>query len=102
MERFAIAAAMRKTFSKHDDTPHFEKVFRIAAAIANLSMVEEAHNYDELLILTAWHCVRPQEEGFLGSYPKSLLCPLSHAARPTALNSLPAVKRIIFERRVPV
>lgn len=85
-----------------DDTPHFEKVFRMAATIADVSIVQGARDYDELLILTAWYCVRPQEEGFLGSYPKSLLCPLSHAATPAAVNSLPTAKRIIFEQRAPV
>jgi hypothetical protein len=86
--------------TEENETPRFEKVFRMAAAIANVPI--DATRYDELLILTAWHCVRPQEEGFLGSYPKSLLCPLSHAATPGALNSLPPAKRMIFERRVPV
>jgi hypothetical protein len=84
------------------ELPHFEKVFRIAAAIASVRNVQEAPDYDELLILTAWHSVRPQVEGFLGSYPKSLLCPLSHAAPPVALNSLSSAKRLIFERRAPV
>jgi hypothetical protein len=87
---------------KEDDTPHFEKVFRVAASIANVSVATEAPGYHELLILTAWHCVRPQEEGFLGSYPKSLLCPLAHAATPAAVNTLPAAKQTLFERRVPV
>ncbi len=85
-----------------DDTPHFEKVFRFAAAIANVPVAPEAPKYSELLILTAWQCVRPQERGFLGSFPKSLLCPLSHAATPAAVDSLPTAKRITFERRVPV
>jgi hypothetical protein len=85
-----------------DDTPRFEKVFLLAAAIANVPIVPEARDCDELLILTAWHCVRPQTEGFLGSYPKSLLCPLSHAATPGALAALSPAKRIVFERRVPV
>lgn len=88
--------------SENDDTPRFEKVFCLAASIANVPVGTEASDYDELLILTAWQCVRPREEGFLGSYPKSLLCPLSHAATPAAVDSLPAAKRIIFERRVPV
>ena len=84
------------------EIPHFEKVFRIAAAIAGVPKVRETRDYDELLILTAWHCVRPLVEGFLGSYPKSLLCPLSHAAPPIALDSLSNAKRFIFERRAPV
>ena len=86
---------------KDQDSPHFEKVFRIAASIANIA-VHDALDYDELLIVTAWHCVRRQEEGFLGSYPKSLLCPLSHAATPTAVNSLSVAQRVTFERRVSV
>jgi hypothetical protein len=84
------------------DMPHFEKVFRIAAAIAGVSNVQTASEYDELLILTAWHCVRPKVDGFLGSYPKSLLCPLSHTASPVALNSLATPKRLIFDRRAPI
>ena len=88
--------------SEDDDAPRFEKVFRFAATIANVRVAPEASDYDELLILTAWQCVRPQEAGFLGSYPKSLLCPLSHAATPSAVDLLPAAKRIIFQRRVPV
>ena len=88
--------------SEETDIPHFEKVFRIAAAIAGVPNVAEARDYDELLILTAWHSVRPQVEGFLGSYPKSLLCPLSHTAPPIALASLSNVKRFIFERRAPI
>lgn len=84
------------------EIPHFEKVFRIAAEIASIPNVTEFRDYDELLILTAWHCVRPQTEGFLGSYPKSLLCPLSHAAPPVALDTLSPAKRVIFDRRAPV
>lgn len=84
------------------EIPHFEKVFRLAAAIASVPNVSELRDYDELLILTAWHCVRPGVEGFLGSYPKSLLCPLSHAAPPIALDSLSSAKRFIFDRRAPI
>lgn len=84
------------------DIPHFEKVFRIAARLAGVRDVEQARDYDELLILAAWHCVRPKAEGFLGSYPKALLCPLSHAAPPIALESLPVAKRIVFDRRAPI
>src|SRR3989442_2764763 len=84
------------------EIPHFEKVFRIAAAIASVPNVQEGPDYDALLILTAWHSVRPQVDGFLGSYPKSLLCPLSHTAPPTALASLSTAKQCIFERRAPV
>jgi hypothetical protein len=84
------------------EIPRFERVFRMAAALAGLSNVQEARDYDELLILTAWHCVRPRAEGFLGSYPKSLLCPLSHAAPPIALASLSPARRFVFDRRAPV
>lgn len=84
------------------EIPHFERVFRIAAAAAGIADVEQAADYDELLILTAWLCVRPGVEGFLGSYPKSLLCPLSHAAPPVALESLSTAKRFVFDRRAPV
>jgi hypothetical protein len=84
------------------ELPHFERVFRIAAARAGLPNVRETRDYDELLILTAWHCVRPQAEGFLGSYPKALLCPLSHAAPPSALETLAPAKRMIFDRRAPI
>ena len=69
--------------------------------MASVHEILEAPDYDELVILTAWYCVRPEEEGFLGSYPKSLLCPLSHAAPPVALDSLSAAKRLIFDRRAP-
>ncbi len=84
------------------EIPHFEKIFRVAASMAGVPNVQEAHDYDELLILTAWHAVRPQEEDFLGSYPKSLLCPLSHSAPPAALATLATAKRCIFDRRAPV
>jgi len=105
--RYPLAEAeYRATRGKEADSeereiPHFEKVFRIAADMASVPNVREAPDYDEVLILTAWHCVRPQEEGFLGSYPKSLLCPLSHAAPPVALASLSTARRFIFERRAP-
>ena len=84
------------------DIPHFEKVFRIAAGKAGIPGIEGNPDYDELLILTAWHCVRPGSDGFLASYPKSLLCPLSHASPPVALGSLSTAKRIVFDRRAPV
>jgi hypothetical protein len=84
------------------DVPHFERVFRIASAMASVHEVQEAPDYESLLVLTAWHCVRPDFEGYLGSYPKALLCPLSHHAPPTALASLSSRERYIFERRVPV
>jgi hypothetical protein len=106
--RYPFAEAeYRSRRGKEPDTdgpeiPHFEKVFRAAAAMASVDNVQEAADYDELLILTAWHCVRPGEEGFLGSYPKSLLCPLSHAAPPVALNSLSSAKRFIFDQRAPI
>ena len=106
--RFPFAEAEYRNLRGKDrrteepEIPHFEKVFRIAAALASLPQIQEARDYDELLILTAWHCVRPQTEGFLGSYPKSLLCPLSHTAPPIALESLSATKRFVFDRRAPV
>jgi len=83
------------------EIPHFEKVFRMAATMAGVGDVEQSRDYDELLILAAWCCVRPRVQGFLGSYPKSLLCPLSHSAPPIALNSLSHAKRFVFDRRAP-
>lgn len=88
--------------SDEREIPHFEKVFRIAAEMASVGDVQNATDYDELLILTAWHCVRPDQEGFLGSYPKSLLCPLSHAAPPSALDTLTSAKRLVFDQRAPI
>jgi len=85
--------------SDDDDIPRFEKVFRVAATIANIPV--GILEYDELLILAAFRSVR-HDEGFLGSYPKALLCPLSHTSAPFALESLPAAKRVLFSRRVPV
>ncbi len=82
--------------------PHFEKVFRIAAQLATVNDVEASPDYDALLILTAFHCVRPGVDGYLGSYPKALLCPLSHSAPPAALETLNAREQAIFERRAPV
>lgn len=87
---------------EEQDLPHFEKVFRLAAGRAGLDSAIAGRDYDELLILTAWLCIRPQQEGFLGSYPKALLCPLSHAAPPSALDSLAAAKRAAFDRRAPI
>lgn len=84
------------------DLPHFEKIFRTAAGLAGMANVQTARDYDELLILTAWQAVRPQEPGFLGSYPKALLCPLSHTAPPIALETLTPAKRMIFDRRAPI
>jgi hypothetical protein len=83
------------------DLPHFERVFRLASALAGVTEVETAPDYDALLVLTAWHSVRPAVEGFLGSYPKALLCPLSHCAPPAALASLSPRERGVFERRAP-
>src|SRR5436190_16040257 len=88
-----------KPITEEPEIPHFEKIFRIAATIASVPNVQDDPDYDTLLILTAWHSVRPGIEGFLGSYPKSLLCPLSHSAPPAALASLSAAKQSIFERR---
>lgn len=107
-EHFPVAEAeLRSVRSKairrqEAELPHFEKVFRHAAALAGLTKVEDTRDYDELLILTGWFCVRPQSDGFLGSYPKALLCPLSHAAPPSSLETLPAAKRMTFERRAPI
>lgn len=84
------------------EIPHFERIFRIASTLASVREVEQAPDYDELLILTAWHCVRPGVEGFLGSYPKALLCPLSHGAPPAALASLSPREQAVFERRAPI
>ncbi len=91
----------KEPISDEREIPHFEKIFRIAARIASIRNVLESADYDALLILTAWFAVRPGIEGFLGSYPKSLLCPLSHSALPTALASLSRARRFIFERRTP-
>ncbi len=84
------------------EIPHFERVFRLAAAAASVPNVQETADFDALLILTAWHCVRPGVEGFLGSYPKALLCSLSHGSPPTALAALSPREQAIFERRAPV
>lgn len=92
----------RERRTEGPEIPHFERVFRIAAKLAGLPMVQPSTEYDELLILAAWQCVRPGADGFLGSYPKSLLCPLSHAAPPIALESLSAAKRMVFDRRAPI
>jgi len=94
--------SVRNKESNHEDIPHFERVFRIAASIAGIPDVQTTRHYDELLVLTAWHSVRPGVEGYLGSYPKSLLCPLSHSAPPVALEALSPSRRIIFDRRAPV
>jgi hypothetical protein len=105
-ERFPAAEAeyrnLRGKERSSEEVPHFERVFRIAAAMAGAPEVDEAPEYDDLLILTAWHCVRPGVDGFLGSYPKSLLCPLSHAASPAALDALSTAKRKVFEHRAPI
>ncbi len=84
------------------ELPHFEKVFRLAAVQAGFGSVQAERDYDDLLVLTAWLCVRPQTPGYLGSYPKALLCPLSHAAPPSELETLSRAKRMLFERRAPV
>jgi hypothetical protein len=87
--------------AQHLEIPHFERVFRIASTMASVANVQNDPDYDTLLILTAWHSVRPGVEGFLNSYPRALLCPLSHDASPAALASLPTREQSIFERRVP-
>jgi len=96
------SARTKAARSDEAELPHFEHVFRLAAKLAGYGDVVAARDYDELLILAAWFCVRPQAEGFLGSYPKSLLCPLSHAAPPSALETLPTTRRMSFERRAPI
>lgn len=83
------------------EIPHFERVFRIASELASVTNVQESPDYDALLILTAWHSVRPGVEGFLGSYPKALLCPLSHGAPPSALAKLSPRQQAVFDRRAP-
>lgn len=93
--------ALRRKPGEQAELPHFERVFRIAAAMGGAPGIAEEADYDELLILTAWQAVRPGEEGFLGSYPKWLLCPLSHTAPPVALERLTPGQRIVFERRAP-
>src|SRR6185503_6678310 len=91
--RFPVAEAeyrmlrTRQPEAWEAEVPHFERVFRLAAANASVKEVEQSADYDALVILTAWYCVRPGVEGFLGSYPKSLLCPLSHSAPPAALET---------------
>jgi hypothetical protein len=87
--------------AQHLEIPHFERVFRIASAMASVINVQADPDYDSLLILTAWRSVRPGVEGFLSSYPRALLCPLSHDASPSALAALPTREQSIFERRVP-
>ena len=104
-EHFPLAEAGSRTprnkAAAAEEIPHFERVFRIAAEMAGDPNVQTSRHYDQLLILAAWHSVRPGVEGFLGSYPKSLLCPLSHAAPPIALESLSPARRIVFDRRAP-
>jgi hypothetical protein len=105
--RFPFAEAEYRNLRKKEpdapepEIPHFEKVFRLAASIASVPNVEGDPDYDTLLILTGWHSVRPGVEGFLASYPKALLCPLSHTSPPAALASLSTAKQCIFERRAP-
>jgi hypothetical protein len=102
----AAEAEYRRTRGRERETieagvPRFERVFGMAARLAGAGDFTGPVEYDELLIVTAWHCVRPGQEGFLGSYPKSLLCPLSHTAPPVALETLTPAQRITFDRRVP-
>jgi hypothetical protein len=91
----------KESHSDEREIAHFEKIFRIAARLAGLRNIQESADYDPVLILTAWFAIRPGVEGFLSSYPKSLLCPLSHSAPPTALAALSSSRRFIFERRAP-
>ena len=106
-DRFPVAEAeYRKLHVKGADAfelslPRFERVFRISANLAGFQTIQTSLDYDELLILTAWQCVRPGNNGYLGSYPKSLLCPLSHTAPPVALDALTPSQQIVFERRAP-
>ena len=46
--------SLRGTFANSDEPelPHFEKVFRIAAASASIPNVQDAPDYDSLLVLT--------------------------------------------------
>ncbi len=88
--------------SSEREIPHFEKMFRLAATLASVRDVQEAPDYDALLVLTAWYAVRPGQEGFLGSYPKSLLCPLPHTSPPTVLATLTSARQAIFARRAPI
>jgi hypothetical protein len=83
------------------EIPHFERVFRLAAIICGFDRVETEPDYDPLLIVTAWLSVRPSEKGFLSSYPKALLCPLSHCATPAALEKLSRREQVVFQRRAP-
>jgi hypothetical protein len=105
-ERFPAAEAeyrnLRGKERSSEEIPHFERVFRIAAAMTGAPHLQQAPEYDDLLVLTAWHCVRPGVDGFLGSYPKSLLCPLSHAASPAALDALSTARRKVFDCRAPI
>jgi len=95
-------ARRRRSEAEDAERPHFERVFRLAATLARVGHVADSPEYDQLLILTAWYCVRPGEPGFLGAYPKSLLCPLSHTAPPLALAALPPAQRFVFDRRAPI
>jgi hypothetical protein len=91
----------KESASEEREIAHFEKIFRIAARIASIRNVQDLADYDPLLILTAWYSIRPGVEGFLCSYPKSLLCPLSHSAPPGALEALSTSRKFVFERRAP-
>jgi len=104
--RYPMAEAEYRTLRNeqppaHLDIPHFERVFRIASEMASVPEVQNDPDYDAILVLAAWHSVRPGVPGFLGSYPKALLCPLSHTDPPTALASLSPQQQYIFDRRAP-
>ncbi|MCO5051143.1 MAG: hypothetical protein M9920_02420 [Verrucomicrobiae bacterium] len=86
----------------NSELPHFERVFRLAAKQIGHEPATTQRDYDELLILSAWFCVRPEQAGFLSSYPKALLCPLSHAAPPSALAELSPTQQATFARRAPI
>src|SRR6185436_19486315 len=68
--RFPFAEAEYRNLRRKEpdatepEIPHFEKVFRLAATIASVPDVEAEADYDTLLVLTAWHSVRPGVEGF--------------------------------------
>lgn len=107
-EQFPSAeAALRSWRTKpaataNSERPHFERVFHLAAEQVGYALAPAPRDYDELLILSAWFCVRPQQAGFLSSYPKALLCPLSHAAPPSALAELSPTQQATFARRAPI
>lgn len=95
--------ANRYTDSAEHDLaiPHFERVFQMAAEMGGVEGVVDDSEYDTLLVVSAWHAVRPGGDGFLGSFPKAVLCPLSHLSPPSALATLSARDQESFSRRAP-